>query len=418
MSELKKCVETSALSPEYPYMPKEEWEGRIKKARVLMDKNGIDGLVILNEWSRTYYFGFEKLALPGFPMVAIVPKEGPTTFIALSFIAAVLQLSGYSERVVNLPFALPPLPNAPDGVSVVAEVIMDMGLDKKKLGVEMGIFGWNTGLTLGEWERLKSLLPKVKWVDSMNSVIWPQRKIKTQWEQDVLTKLYNATCKGYFKGIEFAGPGVNEADVFKEMLKVWIAEGIVESITALNAPNVARKISVGKYMDHILKKGDCIFIDAGPTYKNYATDCQRIVWIGDPGPKAREWAYAAEIAHSELESIIKPGTKYGDIWQKGHEVFARYLAKYFDDYWKMVRSPYWLNIVGHCVGFGVQEPPYIQENSPEILEPGMVVNVEFPALDLEKGIIYNMPEDTYIITEDGFKCLTFGLGPKGIYIKE
>ena len=29
MSELEKCYKVESLSPEYPYMPKQEWEARI-----------------------------------------------------------------------------------------------------------------------------------------------------------------------------------------------------------------------------------------------------------------------------------------------------------------------------------------------------------------------------------------------------
>ena len=49
-------------------------------------------------------------------------------------------------------------------------------------------------------------------------------------------------------------------------------------------------------------------------------DMQRIIWIGAPDklekryPNFRKWAFAAEVAHIEIEDIIKPGTTLGELW--------------------------------------------------------------------------------------------------------
>jgi Xaa-Pro aminopeptidase len=416
MSELKKCYESKALSPEWAYMPKEEWEERIKKARVLMDKSGIDALMLLNDWDWTYYFGFVIRGIMVFPLFGIVPKEGPTTFMSESLYANIIEVEGYAERVVGYRGdTAAPTAIAPDPIVAQAELIKDMGLDQATIGIEMGPFSWFSRLTITEWERLKKLLPKVKWVDASNSVIWPQRKIKTPWEHNVIRKLYNACCKGYLKGIEVARSGINEKDVYKAILQVWSNEGILDGLSEVAGVNTGRRVAPGPFRDHILINGDSIFLDGGPRYKYYAADCQRVIWIGNPGTKIREWAQAAEIAAIEVESILKPGTSLGAIWQKGHEVLARYIGK---ELWDSIRSPDWIGWVGHSTGFGLHEPPYMNEHSPEVLEPGMVICIELPAFDVKKRIVYNWPEDAYIITETGFECLTDGLGSKGIYIKD
>lgn len=416
MSELEKCYEREGLSPQFPYMPKEEREGRIKKARDLMEEKNIDALFLLNELSWIYYFGWVKPYPYPFATAGIIPKSGPAALITEVLGINNLELKGYAERAVGYRGdAQAPTPTAPEPVTAIAELIKDMGLDGKTLGVEMGPFSWWVGLTMREWEKLKSMVPGVKWVDASESVIWPQRMKKTPWEIEVIRKLCKVQCKGYMKAIEMAAPGVNEYDLFRAIMKVWLDEGIVDSISKVEAVNVSRNFAVAYYEDHILKEGDNVFLDGGANYKQYKADCQRIIWIGNPGREALKWMNAAEIAHIEVEDLLKPGTKLGDIWQKGHEVLARYLG---DSIWKDIRSPEWIGWVGHSIGLGEHEPPYIVENSPSILEPGMIINIEFPALDVKKRVIWNMPEDTYLITEDGFECLTLGLGPKGVYVKE
>jgi len=421
-SELKKCYEMKVLSPKFPYMPRDEWESRIKKARELMKEKGIDALLLLNRKNQVYYFGFTKPYPYVYPAVGILPREGPATFFTEVLGINYLELKGYAERAVGFrgdPRA--PTPVAPVPVEALIELIKDLGLEKGTIAVEKGPFGWwSYNFTLGDWEKLVRALPNVKWVDAMETVVWPQRMIKTPWEQGVMRKLAYATAKGYLKAVEVAAPGVNEKQVFYAMLEVWMKEGIIDSIYEMYVLQTSRNIATSFYEDHVLQEGDYIFLDGGPSYKEYQIDMQRIIWIGSPTkleekfPGFRKWAAAAEIAHIEIEDMLKPGTKLGDIWLKGHEVLVKHLG---DWYWKVIRSPKWIGWVGHNQGLYLHEPPYIVEGETAELKPGMVVCVELPAFDLEKRVFINMPENIYLITDKGFEPLTDLLGPNGIYIK-
>lgn len=422
MEDLKKCVETEALSPQFPYMPKNEWEGRVKKAKGLMEEKGIDALLLFGRKSQVYYFGYVKPYPFQFPGAGIVPREGPTTFITEILGTNTLQLKGYAERALKYRGdTRAPTPIAPDPVKALAELIEDLGLANKKIAVDKGPFSWwGMNFTLGEWEMLSKLLPKVKWADAMEEVVLPQTNIKTRWEQDVMRKLAYTVAKGYSKAISVAAPGVNEKDVWHAMLNEWIKEGIVDSIWETYTVQTSRNVATSFYEDHVLEPGDYIFMDCGPSYKEYQCDCQRMIWIGSPSqleqkfPGFKKKSYAAEQTHIEVEDMMKPGTELGDIWQKGHEILCKYLG---EEYWKVIRSPSWIGWVGHNQGLYMHQPPYIVEGETSVLKPGQIVCIEFPVLDLEKGVFINMPEDIYLITERGHECLTEMLGPKGVYIK-
>lgn len=422
MSELKKCYQMEALNPEYPYMPKDERESRIKKTKALMEEKNIDALLLFNRKNQVYYFGWVKPYPYVYPAAGLVLKEGSTVLFTETLGINNLVLKGYANKAVGFrgdPLA--PTPTAAIPIDALAELMLDLGLGNSTIAVDKGEFSWWHTLTLAEWERLTSLIPEVKWVDAMEHIIWPQRLIKTKWEQDIIRKLMYATAKGYMRGIEVAAPGVNEKDVFYAMMDVWLKEErIIDSIYEMCVLQTSRNIATSFYEDHILEEGDYIFLDGGPSYKEYMADMQRQIWIGKPDrleklyPGFRKWAAAAEIAHIEIENIIKPGTTMGELWQKGHEILVRYLG---DSYWKVIRSPYWIGWVGHCQGLYYHEPPYVVEGSSEILKPGMVVCLELPALNLEKHVFINMPENVYLVTHDGFESLTDMLGPSGVYIK-
>jgi Xaa-Pro aminopeptidase len=202
MSELKKCHESEALSPKFPYMPQNEWEGRIKKAKGLMQDKRIDALLLFNRKNQVYYFGWVKPYPYVYPAAGIVPREGPVTLFTEVLGTNTLELKGYAERAVGFRGdTRAPTPTAAEPVEAMAELIRDLGLGKGTIAVDKGAFSWWSTFTLGEWEKLISLLPEVKWVDAMDTVVWPQRLIKTPWEQNVIRKLMYVTAKGYLKGV-------------------------------------------------------------------------------------------------------------------------------------------------------------------------------------------------------------------------
>jgi Xaa-Pro aminopeptidase len=422
MSELKKCYEMETLSPKFPYMPKDEWQGRINKAKSLMKDKGIDALLLFNRKNQVYYFGWVKPYPYVYPAAGIVLRDGPATFFTEVLGINNLELKGYAEKAVGFrgdPRA--PTPNAPVPVDALAELLKDIGLGKGTIAVDKGEFSWWDTFTLAEWEKLTAALPEVKWTDAMDTLISPQRMIKSPWEQDVIRKLMYATAKGYMKGAEVALPGVNEKDVFYAMMDVWMREErIIDSIYDMRVLQTSRNVATAFYEDHILEEGDYIFLDGGPSYKEYMSDMQRQIWIGHPDklekmyPGFRKWVAAAEVAHIEIEDALKPGTTMGELWQKGHEVLVRYLG---DWYWDVIRSNRYIGWVGHCQGLYLHEPPYIVENETAKLKPGMVMCLELPALNLEKRVWINMPENVYLITDDGFEPLTDMLGPNGVYTK-
>ncbi|GAB6146642.1 M24 family metallopeptidase [Desulfocicer niacini] len=421
MSELNKCTQTESLNPKFPYMPKGEWEGRIKQAGNLMKKAGVDALLVLNKKNQVYYFGSVKPYPYVFPAAGIVTADGQSSIFSDTIGCGNFILKGYASRAVYfVGDSRAPTQYSPVPVDALADLIKDMGLEKATIGVEKGDFGWwSNNFTLNEWEQLNALLPDVKWVDSMDDIIWPQRKIKTKWEQDVIRELMDATAKGYMKGMDRAMPGVTEKEVFYAMMEEWLKLGIIDSIYEMNVLQTSRG-ATSFYEDHVLQLGDYVFTDGGPSYKEYMSDMQRQFWIGSPSfleekyPGFRKMAQAAEIVHMEIEEYLRPGVSMGELYKRGTELLVDRIG---DHYWDQIHHKNFIGWLGHCQGLYYHEPPYVVENETAELEPGMVVCLELPAMNIEKMVVYNMPENVYLITEDGFESLNDSFGPSGPYYK-
>ena len=406
-TELPKMIEDQALNPEFPYMPKSEWESRIKKARQLMKPKGIDALMILNNDNRLYFFGSAKPYRYVYPQAGIIPLEGPTTLISTGEDSLGVKTQGYVERNIGYRGDLNfPTPIAPDPVKLIAEVIEDIGLANKTIGMEFGPFMWWEGFTQKEWEQLKKELPKVNFVDATD-LIWEMRMIKSGWEIEVLRYLYKATSLGYFQMINNARPGKNEMELFYDAVKIWLDMGIIDStgykIQCVNA--------AAPFRNRTLKEGDWILLDGGPSYKGYCADIQRMIFIGNPGKEIRRLASWATRAMETVEGILKPGTLAGDIWMRAMST----VAEGEPDIWRKARSRKFPSWVGHGEGLNLHELPYLVEGSDVMVREGMVLSVEVPSF-FEKQIA-NMPEDVYLVTKDGYEKLTIDFGTMDIYIK-
>ena len=409
--EFKKAVVKKALNPEFPYMPKTEWSSRIKKARSLMEKRGLDAIMILNNEDRLYFFGRGKPYKYEYPNVGIIPREGPTTLISETIDANLVIKEGYVEQ--NIAYSgdsRAPTPTAPDPVKLVAEVMEELKLGNKKIGMEFGPFLWWEGFNINQWEQFKKELPHAKFVDATD-LIWEMRVIKSKWEIEVMRYLYRATAKGYFQIINNAEPGKNEKELFYDALRVWMDLGIVDSMNyRLNVVHFSTYVS--PYRDRILKKGDFIVFDGGPSYKGYVADVQRMLHIGDPGKEIRRLGRLAARAHEAVEDILKPGVTAGELWKVGYSKVAEEEPRI----WELASSTEWIGWVGHGEGLNEHELPYLVKDSDFVLREGMTISLEIPVFD-KKGKMANMPEDVYLISKNGFDKLSKDFGPMGIYIK-
>ena len=189
-TELRKVYRRESMNPEFADVPKTEWESRIHKARALMKKKGLDALIILNNQNRRYFFGYGKPYKYVYPNIGIIPLEGPTTLVTTSEDADVVVTRGYAEQSIGYRGdTQAPTETAPDQIVMLAELVEELGLRGKTIGMEFGIFMWWDGFTMNEWERFKKELPGVKFVDATD-LSWELRMIKSDWEIEMMRHLY------------------------------------------------------------------------------------------------------------------------------------------------------------------------------------------------------------------------------------
>ena len=120
-----------------------------------------------------------------------------------------------------------------------------------------------------------------------------------------------------------------------------------------------------------LAPGELVLVHCNSYVDGYWTDITRTYSLGDPQDRAHRMYQAVLSARGEALSSIRPGVRAADVDQSARqEIAVRGFAGKFP------------HAAGHGVGFGAisaDARPRIHPKSEELLEPGMVFNLE-PAI--------------------------------------
>jgi Xaa-Pro aminopeptidase len=203
--------------------------------------------------------------------------------------------------------------------------------------------------------------------------------------------------------IDAVAPGVRETEVAAEAMRTLYRLG--GEMAHLSTPFVAS----GEHMappnrlctDKIIREGDLVFIDIGAMWNGYFADMGRTTICGRPSRRQQEVYTAVHDALAAGMVAMRPGNTNDDVADAIVDVAReRGLGDNFISLF-----------IGHGIGVGANEPPYIGENLPGAqtvtLEVGMTFAVE-PLIWVpgERGGAGVRLEDTVVIEDDGARALT------------
>jgi Xaa-Pro aminopeptidase len=203
--------------------------------------------------------------------------------------------------------------------------------------------------------------------------------------------------------IDAVRPGVREYDVVAEAMRTLyrlggemahVATPFVASGEHMSPPN--RFAS-----DKLIREGDLVFIDIGAMWNGYYADLGRTVICGRPSRRQREVYTAVHHALRAATAAMAAGSTTDDVAVAVRdEAAARGLG---GDLLSL--------FIGHGVGMGANEPPYVGETLPGAetvtLRPGMTMAVEpliwVPGVRGGAGVRL---EDTIVVGQEAGVALT------------
>jgi Xaa-Pro dipeptidase len=198
-------------------------------------------------------------------------------------------------------------------------------------------------------------------------------------------------------------PGVRELDIAGEALRALhrlggetahLATPFVASGERMAPPNRMAT-------DKIVREGDLVFVDIGAMWNGYFTDLGRTIVCGAPSPEQRRVYRAVHAALQAGTAAMRIGATTSDVagavTDAAHEhgLADRFLGLF----------------IGHGIGMGANEPPYVGEQLPGAEETtlleGMTLALEpliwVPGVRGGGGVRL---EDTIAVSADGGRPLT------------
>lgn len=362
-----------------------DYESRLKKLRVSMEKSGVKALFIEGVTNLKYFFDiswWQSERVFG----AIVNLKSEPVWICPAFERErASEIIPVNHRIVTWEEHESPY-------KLFASAIAELGL--KEASVGMGPF---VRSFISEGVRRELPAQLVDGSETINRV----RAIKSDKELAYMELANNITKRAYQYGFERLREGMEAGELAQLTRDAHTAMGI----TGGGSPQFGFTSAFphGTRERRDLHKGDIILIDGVGSVEGFRSDVTRTIVFGKPTDRQREVFDVVLAAQHAAHKAIRPGVTCGEIDRVARKTIVD--AGFGPGY------NYFAHRLGHGIGMDVHEYPYLVKDSEVVLEPGMTFSNE-PGIYIygEFGVRI---EDCFVVTEDGARMLG-GMFTEGI----
>lgn len=382
------------------YTPASELAQRIAGLQKLMQRDGIDGALIVQNADLFYFAGTVQRSH------LFIPAEGkPVLMVKKSFQRA--REESALEEVI-------PLANIKD-LPVVLESYGYKNM--RAIGLELDV------LPAAHYLRYQKMFAPAEIVDT-SGLIRTVRMIKSPYEIQILKDAAKLNHALFSRVKNFLKEGITEVELAGQLEAVYRRAGHQCHIRmrgfnqemAYGHLMSGKNLAVPSYFDgptggpglnvsfpqgagyKKIGKNEPVMVDYVGVYDGYLVDQTRIFCIGRLPEKLTKAYEVAINVQEEIKSRAKPGVLCEDLYRCALNIAeASGMQEYFMGY------PEPAPFVGHGVGIEVDELPVMARGFKIPLEKGMVIALE-PKFVFPEGVVGI--ENTFVVGENGLENLT------------
>lgn len=372
-------------------------EGRLARARQAMADSGLEALLVWKDENVRYLTSLRPQLLAG--------KSGLLNGALLTGYEVVLFVSGgdCDRARATMPWVqdVHPIPILEEAGLVgyfvdhiLRPVFQAQGLLRARVGTDLASFVLH--------EALRERMPEVRWADG-DRVMQRARRVKLPEEVALLEEAVAMAEAVTQAALEAVRPGVREVEVAAEALRTLYRLGgeYAHVTTPFVASGERMAPPTRLATDKLIRHGDLVFVDIGCMWNGYFADVGRTVICGEPSPQQRRVYRAVYDAHRAGLEAMRPGVSTRAVADAVRAAAARH----------GLQEHFLTLFIGHGIGVGSNEPPYVGEvfpNAEEVtLEPGMVFALEpliwVPGVRGGAGVRL---EDMVVVTELGPRVMS------------
>jgi Xaa-Pro aminopeptidase len=365
-----------------------EFEQRYARLQRALEQDGLDALLVTHEANFNYFTGFivqQSWVSFSRNLIALLPRAGSPVVLAPTSLASETRENGWIEQVE----AHDVVGAAP--VERLAQVCRDLGLDRGRIGAELG-YEQRLNLSYRDVEQLKALLPEAELVDAAPA-IWRVRTRKSAAEIDCLRRACAATDATYEQLFAEVRPGLTEREIARRVAVLLLENGADRvGWVMLTSGRGQYHRTLGTPRDRSVQNGEMLWLDLSAIVNGYASDFCRAGILG--GPSAEQESLQEKVFAATMAGVaaVRAGTRARDVAAACNAELRR-----------QGLAPYDVGRLGHALGLLSTEPPDISVRDETILEPGMVITIE-PTIIRDDGIFE--VELNVVVTETGSEILS------------
>ena len=347
-----------------------------------MEQGDWDGLVVSSPDNFAYFAGF---VVPSQPLMRwrhaaiVLPRDGDPAVMCIGVEEAMVrQRTGAAEVAVWDEFA-------DDPMVCLAGLLERTGLHRGRLGVELEY------LPAADFDRLQQAAPGVEWA-SADRWLGRQRQIKTPEELDLLARLSRISDASIGGALSSVKPGNTEMDIAAGLTDGIYRGGAEDFKLMIVATGPRSQLANVGPTERVLQEGDVCRVEIFAVAEGYHAGVCRTAAVGSPPPQAPEiWAKLVECRDVLLEEI-GPGVSSRAVWDRYETLCGPLGLPLF-------------SFVGHGIGLGLHENPYISPRHDQVLEEGMVFGIEPLIYDTGHGFGLQL-KDMVEVTAGGARLLS------------
>ena len=347
-----------------------DYAGRVEALRQLMDRDGVDQVLLSIGADLPYFTGYEAMPLERLTML-VVGRDSDVVLV-------VPQLE--APRVERGSFAIRPWSETEDPLGIVGDLCKGAG------SVAIGDQTWASFL-LGLQERL----PKT----TFQSATPLTRHLRARKDPDEIERL-RAAAAGVDRvvqrllGVQFRGR--TERDLARQVTAMTLEEDHDQALFWIVASGPNSASPHHEPGERMIDTGDLVVLDFGGRHGGYCSDSTRTFSVGEPSTGQREVHEVVHRAQQAATTAVRPGISA--------EAVDREARRVIDD---AGYGEYFIHRTGHGIGLEGHEHPYLVEGNQESLEPGMCFSIE-PGIYLP-GQFGVRIEDIVTVTGTGVEVL-------------
>jgi len=378
-----------------------EYRRRIEYVRKHLSKKKLKAVYLTNSTSMFYLTGYSFITTER-PAALIIPVDGEITFMGPLLEEDHIPLK---TAIIEDVKTYVDYPGEKHPIEYFAEFLKDMGLTKKRIGIDnkagaAGKWGYRgppitKKLSEAKFVDMKDFVPSMRLIKSEEEIAFIRESAK--WANLAHNFLQEYTAEGYWD-VEVALAASCEAS---SIMKKTLGSDY-EPMRRSSPVGVGFRGQIGEMSaiphaiatKHRIRKGDVVVTGAGADIGGYNCELERTMIVGKPTSKQKRYFNVMTEAQEAAFKMFKPGVKCSDVDKATVKVFKKaglmHLVKHH---------------TGHGLGLEGHEGPWLDMGNNESLRAGMVVSCE-PGI-YETGFAGFRHSDTILITEDGAEIITY-----------